>query len=298
MTNRTDATRRTLRLRRPARGFTLIELLVVIAIIAILAAMLLPALANAKRKAVRIQCISNMHQIYVAASMYGTDFHDWWPIWVDPPPAGSTAHPLNVLNGEHYCRYIVGPQNGPANTRVPQNLNVNGSGTWEFQNLGYLWAGRYLGDGKVLWCPSFPSGSSGTLSALNIQAYSNPGFMSTDSGGLVRSTCLFNPRIVSANTATPDAHRLFPKQSSPGGHKLFAMDYLDAGSGVGMAFNAGNFAHFPSKGWVVLFTDGAAKFIYSAPAFTIATTQLITQESSVSQSQYNAIFNDLEAAEK
>jgi prepilin-type N-terminal cleavage/methylation domain-containing protein len=98
-------------------AFTLIELLTVISILALLAAILEPALLQAKRMSLRVPCGSNLHQIGLAFDMYGVDWNDYYPWAIDvftrtnpeamqdyPPPVNlipDLVATLSVYTGGH-----------------------------------------------------------------------------------------------------------------------------------------------------------------------------------------------------
>jgi prepilin-type N-terminal cleavage/methylation domain-containing protein/prepilin-type processing-associated H-X9-DG protein len=109
-----------------SRGFTLIELLVVIAIVAILAALLLPVLHSSKEKGRAIRCLSNMHQLAVAMSMYTNDFDGRLPHTgrMGRPPGGG------YVAGGNYVAY-------PQDANACQRIRIEEGELWTYVYPGF-----------------------------------------------------------------------------------------------------------------------------------------------------------------
>ncbi|HEY0456072.1 MAG TPA: prepilin-type N-terminal cleavage/methylation domain-containing protein [Verrucomicrobiae bacterium] len=94
---KTNGSLRKLRKTVPVGAFTLVELLVVIAIVAILAALLLPALNNAKEHGRATLCKSNMRQVTLGIQLY-TDENDFYFPW--PGDVNRNLEPDWVWGGQ------------------------------------------------------------------------------------------------------------------------------------------------------------------------------------------------------
>ncbi len=86
------------RILKQKKAFTLIELLVVIAIIAILAAMLLPVLAAAKRRAQRVNCVSNLKQVNLSFRIWEGDNNNLYPMAVSTSAGGALENIASTAN--------------------------------------------------------------------------------------------------------------------------------------------------------------------------------------------------------
>lgn len=150
--------------QRVNRGFTLVELLVVIAIISILAAMLLPALEQARMAAQQSTCSSSMKQYGIVFEEYKRDNEDMLPVYGNASYGSNVYWVRHLLNKKYLeqhpdtTRHVWGTSNPLASTLVCPNFkpiaeDIAGGVTNDYCLIG----GSYNGLGGGL--ASIASGS-------------------------------------------------------------------------------------------------------------------------------------------
>ncbi len=217
-------------------GFTLIELLGVVAIIAVLAAMLLPALRNAREAGKRAACANNFHQIGLAVTMYANDNSGNTP-WQEPESLYTAYDFTYIYNG---------------------------------LNLDMLFQQNYLkrsaSVAKVLFCPSIPDTDPGGIRfGINTALGDLPdipsmiGANNYNAGYRVVSTIVRNkaanvvPSSYSFNLGNPDESRL-----------AFLSDWQFSPFAYYNFPNPGPSSPYHGSGWNVFYLDGSVRFVPKA----------------------------------
>ena len=221
-------------------AFTLIELLVVIAIIAILSALLLPALAGAKKQALRIQCVNNEKQLIVAWTIYSGDNNENLALNGGDASTTSTSAHLWIYGGNH----------GDPNT-LTNDTYLTGA--------NYALFAKINPNERIYKCPAdvstWPLGTSLSQYVTELRSYSMNSYVGTTAANAL------GPIILNS------AYKIYLKSSqlaadSPVNRFVF-MDVNPASictPGFGVDMNAQNWIHYPSdlhgQRGVVAFAEG------------------------------------------
>ena len=228
--------------RRPAAAFTLVELLVVIGIIAVLVGLLLPALGRARERARAVQCLSNLHNLCVAAFAYAAAHQGSLP---PTQVGGGLAWDFDASD--------------PAKVRP-----------------GLLWEGR--GDLRVQQCPVYEGRALGAGTDPYTGYNYNASFLG---GGVGEVTPRGTPRetpVKLSSVRSSARVAVFGDAGSPGGTNKYMRAPLlwvssDVGDGVSTATRLyGTQAYRHQKRTNVGYADGHAAAV--AERFTTAGRRL------------------------